>query len=154
VDISIHRHGDREERRTLEVSHEVVPHLDWPHLQQVCRMHREVEFVSGKRCGETTSVYQYALTSQPPELSSAAQLQGIWRGHWGIENRLHWVRDVTMGEDLCQVRLKNAPKNLAALRNTTLNLLRLHSFSNIAETCRHFSWHPEQALALLGIFLA
>ena len=153
-DIAIHRHGDREERRTLEVSSEIVPHLGWPTVQQVCRIHREVEYISGQRCGQTTSEWQYAITSQSAAQAGPAQLQALWRGHWQIENGLHWVRDVTLGEDACHIRVGHAPKNMAAVRNCVLNVLRLAHYSNIASACRSFAWHPKEALALLGISLA
>lgn len=165
------RHGDREERRTLEVSTEVVPYLaqqerldqdegeagtiaGWPALAQVCRIHREVAYVSGKRAGETTSEWAYALTSLPPAQADAARLEQLWRGHWTIENRLHYVRDVTLGEDACQVRSDRAPANLAACRNATLNLLRLAGVTNVAAALRRHAMYPRQALALLGIPLA
>ena len=152
--IAIDRHGDREERRTLEVSSEIVPHLDWPAIQQVCRIHREVEYISGRRCGETTQEWHYALTSQSPSQAGPAALQALWRGHWQIENGVHWVRDVTLGEDASHIRTGHAPKNVAAVRNCALNLLRLAHHTNIAAACRHFAWHPKEALAFLGILLA
>jgi predicted transposase YbfD/YdcC len=114
------RHGDREERRTLDCSTEVVPSLrqrerldaeageagtiaGWPALVQVCRIHRKVEYVSGAQAGTTRQQWAYALTSLPPERADAARLEQLWRGHWQIENGLHYVRDVTLGEDACQV---------------------------------------------------
>lgn len=165
------RHGDREERRTLEVSAEVVPYLaqherlnraegeagtiaGWHALAQVCRLHREVEYVSGARAGETTSVWAYALTSLPPEQADATRLEQLWRGHWQIENGLHYVRDVTLGEDASQVRSDRAPANLAACRNAALNLLRLAGVTNVAAALRRHAMYPRQALALLGIQLA
>jgi predicted transposase YbfD/YdcC len=165
------RHGDREERRTLEVSSEVVPYLarrerldreegeagtiaGWTALAQVCRIHREVEYVSGKRAGDTTSEWAYALTSLPPEQADAARLERLWRGHWQIENGLHYVRDVTLGEDACQVRANQAPANLAACRNIALNLLRLMGVTNIAAALRRHAMYPCQALALMGLSLA
>ena len=165
------RHGDREERRTLEVSTEVVPYLarrerldleegeagtiaGWSALAQVCRIHREVEYVSGKRAGDTTSEWAYALTSLPPNQADAARLEQLWRGHWQIENGLHYVRDATLGEDACQVRANHAPANLAACRNTALNLLRLTGVTNIAAALRRHAMYPRQALALLGLSLA
>jgi len=165
------RHGDREERRTLEVSTEVVPYLarrerldqeegeagtiaGWSALAQVCRIHREVEYVSGKRAGDTTSAWAYALTSLPPNQADAARLEQLWRGHWQIENGLHYVRDATLGEDACQVRANHAPANLAACRNTALNLLRLTGVTNIAAALRRHAMYPRQALALLGLSLA
>lgn len=165
------RHGDREERRTLECSTEVVPYLarrerldreegeagtlaGWPRLAQVCRIHREVEYISGKRAGQTTSEWAYALTSLSAEQADAVRLEQLWRGHWQIENGLHYVRDVTLGEDACQVRSDHAPANLAASRNAALNLLRLAGVTNIAAALRRHAMYPRQALALLGIHLA
>jgi predicted transposase YbfD/YdcC len=165
------RHGDREERRTLEVSTEVVAYLaqrerldreegeagtiaGWPALAQVCRIHREVEYVSGQRAGETTSEWAYALTSLPPEQGNAVRLEQLWRGHWQIENGLHYVRDVTLGEDACQVRSDRAPANFAACRNAALNLLRRSGVTNVAAALRRHAMYPRQALALLGLQLA
>jgi predicted transposase YbfD/YdcC len=162
------RHGDREERRTLECATEVVAYLaqaerldaqegeagtlaGWPALAQVCRIHREVAYVSGTHAGTTRQEWAYALTSLPPEQADAARLEQLWRGHWQIENGLHYVRDVTLGEDACQVRSDRAPANLAACRNTALNLLRLGGVTNIAAALRRHARHPRQALALMGI---
>ena len=73
------------------------------------------------------------------------------RGHWGIEQRLHWLRDVTQGEDLGQVRSANAPQALAAVRNTALALLRLEGEPNSAAARRSLAAHAEGALRLIGV---
>ncbi len=73
-----------------------------------------------------------------------------WRNHWAIENRSHYVRDVTLGEDACQIYRGHAPQNLAALRNATLALLRLHGHTNIAAGLRAYSWNLSRLLAILG----
>ena len=165
------RHGDREERRTLEVSTEVVASLaqpealhpaegeagaiaGWPALAQVCPIVREVAYVSGARAGQTQREVAYALTSLTPAHADAARLEHLWRGHWQIENGLHYVRDVTLGEDACQVRAGYAPANFAACRNTALNLLRRAGVTNVAAALRRHAMHPREALALLGIRLA
>jgi hypothetical protein len=162
------RHGDREERRTLETAVEVVDDLtepeqgqveeeqigDWPRLGQACRIVREVGYVGGVRAGETTREVAYAPTSLTPEQADPARLLGVGRGHWQIENGLHYVRDVTLGEDACQVRSGHAPAVFAACRNTTLNLLRQAGHTNIAAALRRRAMYPRQALALLGILLA
>ena len=67
---------------------------------------------------------------------------------------MQYVRDVTLGEDACQVRSDRAPANLAACRNTALNLLRLTGVTNVAAALRRHAMYPRQALALLGIPLA
>ena len=153
-DSALHRQGDRAERRTLAVSQDIGPHWDWPTVQQVCRIHREVACISGQRCGQTTSEWHGALTSQSAAQAGPAQLPALWRGHWQIENGLHWVRDVTLGEDACHIRTGHAPQNMAAVRNCVLNALRLAHHPNSAAACRSFAWHPKAALALLGIPLA
>jgi len=78
-------------------------------------------------------------------------LERLWRGHWQIENGLHYVRDVTLGEDACQVRSDRAPANLAACRNTALNLLRLAGVTNVATALRRHAMYPREALRLLGV---
>ena len=87
------------------------------------------------------------------EQASATCLLGLVRGQWTIENRSHWVRDVTFDEDRSQVRTGNVPQVMAALRNTAIGLLRLAGESNIAAACRRLAAQPEQALTLLGINL-
>ena len=94
---------------------------------------------------------QYAITSLSRSKADAALLLRHWRGHWGIENRLHWVRDVSFGEDKCQVSRGHAPQNLAAFRNATISLLRFAGFKEIAPTLRRFAHQPQKLLRFLGI---
>jgi hypothetical protein len=94
---------------------------------------------------------QYAITSVAPHRADAALLLARWRDHWGIENRLHWVRDVSFGEDLCQVKVGHAPQNLAAFRNAAISLLRLTGYQEIAPTLREFAYQPRKLLRFLGI---
>ena len=93
----------------------------------------------------------YAITSLTAEQADAARLLEIWRGHWRIENRLHWVRDVAFGEDLSQVRTESAPQLLAALRNLTIGVLRLSGVKNISAALRHYGWKPWEAQSLIGL---
>jgi predicted transposase YbfD/YdcC len=127
---------------------------EWPGLGQVCRIVREVAYVSGTRAGQTTRQEAFALTSLPPEQADPARLLAIWRGHWQIENSLHWVRDVTLGEDASPIRAGQAPATFAACRNTCLGLLRRAGHANVAAALRHYAMYPRKALALLGIRLA
>ena len=103
------------------------------------------------RKGVTGKETAYAITSLSPAQAGPRELLRLWRGHWGIENRLHYVRDVTMKEDASQVRSGAAPQVMAALRNTVLGLLRQVGTSNIAAALRHYSYKPLESLALLGI---
>ena len=137
-------HGRREVRR-LWASTALVGYLDWPGAQQVCAVERTVS-----RRGTHSREVRYLLTSQPPERAGAARLLRQRRGHWGIENRLHWVRDVTLGEDASQVRSGAAPEVLAALRNTVLAVLRHAGCTNIAAALRETGWQGDRALRLLG----
>ena len=91
----------------------------WPHLQQVCRLERK-RTVKGKRQVEVS----YAISSLSATDAGARRLLTISRGYWGIENRVHWVRDVTFDEDRCQVRTGAAPQVQAALRNLAISLVR------------------------------
>jgi hypothetical protein len=124
-------HGDRVEVRTLEVTTMLTGYLDRPGAAQVCRVRSEVK----ARGGLTTEV-SYAITSVPRERAGAATLLGWHRGHWGIENRAHYVRDVTMGEDANRTWSGSGPQVLAALRNAALNQLRMAGSSNIAASLR------------------
>jgi hypothetical protein len=82
-------------------------------------------------------------------VADAKRLLALDRGHWGIENGLHHVRDVTLGEDACRVRSQNAPQVLAAARNLALGLLRCLDFPSIASATRRIVMHPWEGLQLL-----
>ncbi len=138
------RHGDRTEVRQLWASAALAGYLRWPGLAQVCRIERIVR----RKAGRAREV-RYAVTSLAD--ASAARLLRLVRGHWRIENRLHYVRDVTMGEDASRVRTGAAPQVLAALRNAVLGLLRQHGWDNIAAALRHYAWQPAAARRLLGL---
>jgi hypothetical protein len=99
--------------------------------------------------GVTSVETGYAITSLKPNEANAGRLLRLSRQYWGIENRLHWVRDVTLGEDDSQVRTEAAPQVCAGLRNLVITLLRRSGATNIAAALRTFSGRPRQALALL-----
>lgn len=142
-----HGHG-RIERRRLTTSQALVGYSDWPGLQQVFRLERHTILLpSGQVRGETV----YGLTSLGPARADAARLLQLSRDHWRIENRSHWVRDVTFGEDHSQARCGSIPEVMAALRNTVIGRLRVSGAPNIAAACRTFAAQPTQALSLLGI---
>jgi len=116
-------------------------YLDWPGAKQVCLIER-VRRSRGKETAETVC----AVTSLGPDRASAERLLGIARGHWEIENRLHWVRDVSLGEDACRVRTGAAPQVLGGLRNTVLYILRATGLVRIAEALRHLAARPDEAV--------
>jgi hypothetical protein len=91
------------------------------------------------------------ITSAGPEWADAGALLDWWRGHWGIENRAHWVRDVTLGEDASRTRTASAPEVMAGLRNAAISLLRLSGATNIAAALRENLYHVRSLLTTLGI---
>ena len=91
------------------------------------------------------------ITSLPENEPNAQRLLGLTREHWGIENRLHYVRDVTLGEDGCRVRKGSAPQVLAAVRNAVIHLLAGVEAASPAAAIRRLNNHPEEALALLDL---
>lgn len=144
-----HKEHGRLEQRTLESSTALNSYLTWPGVAQVLRRTcRRVIISTGVIESETT----YGVTSLPRTLGGPKLVERFWRGHWTIENRLHYVRDETLGEDRCQVYTGSMPQVLATLRNGILSLLRYHGWSNIAEANRRYAASPQKALQLLGGF--
>ena len=139
-------HG-RIEIRRIRTTTRLTGYLDWPGAQQVCLLER-VRRSKGKETTETVC----AITSLGPESASASRLLAIARGHWEIENRLHWVRDMSLGEDACRVRTRNAPEILAAIRNAGLRLMRSSGRTEIAATLRRHAAKPDEALRLVMNF--
>lgn len=99
--------------------------------------------------GKTTIETGYGITSLPPDRADADTLLRLTRQHWGIENRVFYVRDVTFGEDHCRVRTGSAPVILSTLRNLALNLLNRHAVQNKAAALRRHAARPYEALALI-----
>lgn len=111
-------HG-RIEQRELTATSEIARYIDWPGAAQVCRI-RRIREIGGKQSDELV----YAVTSLTRGNASAGALLALNRKHWGVENCLHWHRDVTFSEDASRIRCDNAPQAMASLRNTALQLLR------------------------------
>jgi predicted transposase YbfD/YdcC len=144
------QHGGRIETRRLRASTALEGYLDWPGHAQVLELRRTV---TEKRTGKTRSEVAHAITSLGRERATARQLLEVWRSHWHIENRLHWVRDVTFDEDRSQVRAGHVPQVMATLRNIAISLLRISGAANIAAACRRYAAQPDLALAAVGIRL-
>jgi len=142
-------HG-RIEQRNITTSEALVGYSDWPGLAQVFELGRHVII---QNTGEERVEVVYGVTSRRPERATPGHLLALVRGHWQIENKSHWVRDVTFDEDRSQVRCGNIPQVMAALRNTAIGLLRWAGHTNIAAACRRLAAQPVQALALIGIVL-
>lgn len=140
-------HG-RIERRRLQTSTMLNEYVNWPGVEQVFQLERQV---TNKKTGEVTTQTVYGVTSLSEEEADAKQLLAFVRQHWHIENKSHWVRDVVFDEDHSQVRRGRLPHVMATLRNTVISLLRAHGIDRIAKSRRRFAARPDEAIALLGI---
>jgi predicted transposase YbfD/YdcC len=140
-------HG-RVDIRSIRVSSELKGYSDWPGLEQVFEI---------RRCWQSKGICKEAVrsgvTSLPALVAIPERLLKLKRGHWTIENGLHYVKDVTMGEDKSTVHADNGPKIMAALRNSAVSLLRRSGFSTIAARMRYNSTHPQAALEVLSLSL-
>jgi predicted transposase YbfD/YdcC len=140
-------HGRLEERQ-IRVSSELAGYSSWPYLEQVFEYTR-----TWTSKGVTKQQVRYGITSLPAEVSDAARLAALKRSHWQVENGLHWVKDVTLGEDLSQMHVGNGADVFAMVRNVAISLLRRAGYRTIAAQLRRYSGRPHEALALLGITL-
>ena len=136
-------HGRIERRIVKAVT--VTEGLQFPHAEQAIQIIRKTRRPGSRKWRTETC---YAITSLPARHAQPAQLAAWIRGHWKIENQLHWVRDVTFGEDLSQARTGTGPHIMASLRNLALSILRLAGHANIARALRHTARDPARALQL------
>ena len=138
-------HG-RLEQRELVASTELNEFLGaaWPGVEQVFRLQR-TSVRQGRRHPQTV----YGLTNLPPRHAGAARLMELVQRHWAIENRLHWRRDVTLGEDHCQVRKGSAPLVLAGLNNLVLALFDFLGVANVPQQMRRLDAQPGLAVRLV-----
>ena len=139
-------HG-RLERRTLRATTALNGYLDWPGVGQVGRVESVVD-----RGGERATEDRYFITSVPRPVAGAEGLLRWSRGHWTIENRSHYVRDVSMGEDASRIRKRSGPEVMAALRNLAIGLMRSDGAKNIAEAMRRNAARVGELFTKLGIF--
>jgi hypothetical protein len=111
----------------------------------------QVKLALGFTTGSTPhqSTFQWALKKIGP-----IRLLKLKRGHWGIENKLHWVKDVVLGEDKSPIHVGAGPQVVGAIRNTVLNVLRKGGHSKISAQLRRNSRNPIEALSLLGISIS
>ena len=124
--------------------------LDFPYTAEVFTTRREVtEMVSQKSRCETVR----GPSSLPVERATPACLLALSRGHWTIENRLHWVRDVTFDEDRSRVRTGAGAQVMASIRNLVISLLRIAGARYIAPALRRCPRSDPQALRLIGLRL-
>jgi predicted transposase YbfD/YdcC len=142
-------HGRIEQRQIITTS--VLADCDlWPGLDQAFKIERQIV---EQKSGNVRNEAVYGISSLSRERATAGVVLAINRGHWSIDNKRHWVRDVTYDEARSQVRKGSIPQVLAALRNTAISLLRWSGESNIAAAGRRFAAQPWAALALIGIHI-
>ena len=137
-------HGRVEIRTTKVVT--IAAGILFPHASQAMQIIRKSRPLKGRKW---TTETVYAVTDLGSEHAQPHQLAAWLRGHWAIENRLHWVRDVTWAEDLSQIRTASGPQVMATLRNLAITLLRLTGAINIAAATRHQARDHYRPITLL-----
>ena len=142
------RQGARPDREAVDRDHLVarrVPGLGLARLRQVYRLTRE------RRIGEEVEIeVVLGITSLPRERAGAKELLGLTRGHWGIENGLHGVRDGTLREDASRIRKGSATQVMAVVRNIVVFLFHRLGHKSAAAATRHYVCHPEKSLEILS----
>ncbi len=137
-------HHGRLEERILTASSLLADYSTWPYLAQVFKLERRVTVR-----GTTTVELRYGVTSLPAAVADAQRLLEVARAEWGIENGLHYRRDVSLGEDASRMRRGRAPQVIAALNNTVIGLTALHGVRNLPKSQRDFAYRFDRALAHL-----
>jgi len=139
-------HG-RQEQRTLISSELLNQYLDWPGVGQVIQRICERQVIKSK---DSSRKVTYGITSLNRRRALPKQLEAFWRGYWTVENRSHYVRDETMGEDRGQIHQGNSPQALAALRNGIITMFRHQVWSSIAEALRYSNAYVQETLFSIG----
>jgi predicted transposase YbfD/YdcC len=139
-------HG-RLEVRTLTISHEMRDYLDWPYLEQVFKLERTVAYL---KSGVTKTKVIYGFTSLSPDQVTAMQLLKLIRSYWGIENGLHYRRDVTLQEDATRMSNTNLAHSMASINNLVLGLFCQQSrFGFLPAARRYYSANLVEAFGLI-----
>lgn len=142
VDITTERRSGRVTTRTVSVFDDLSGiNSEWTGLARLVKVER-----TGTRAGQPYEQIAYYISSL--NLQAAQFAQGI-RGHWGIENRLHWVKDVVLQEDSSKMRQGNAPANLSIIRSLAIAILRYNGYSSITTAVRMIGHNLEQILRLI-----
>ena len=151
-------HGRRETRSHLVMDAPDSIKALFPHAAQVARVirTRTVTFWKGNgktrtRVTETHTETVYLITSLTAREAAPEHIAACIRRHWGIENEVHLVRDVTLREDSCKVRAGSRPRVLATLRNLSMGLIRQAGYDGIAATIRDAEYDSTLLLALLRL---
>jgi hypothetical protein len=141
-------HG-RIETRTIFVMQGAPAGFSFPFVEQSFRIDRTRSNLAGKLLSSETV---YGITSLSVSSNSPSQILGYSRTHWAIENSSHYVRDVSMGEDLSRIRTGAAPQVMATLRNLVMGLLRLAGIPGIAKGMRKLGFQGRRTvLRMIGL---
>ena len=138
-------HG-RCEIRYLCATAELAALLDWPHVAQVFMVIR-----SWARKGEVKQEIHWGITSLPAGVADVERLLELRRGHWRIENSLHYIKDQTLREDASPIHKGEGPAIMSVLRDMVVSLVHQAGYQQVAARLRHYSRHPLEALTLLGL---
>lgn len=136
----------RLETRILTTTTLANTHLSWPGVKQALRLERITV-----RDGKSTHTVSYAITSVDRQRASTADLLTWYRGRWKVENTAFWVRDMTLGEDLCRIRSGTAPDAFSRIRNAAINTIKALGETNVAATLRKFAFRNDLIFTTLGI---
>jgi predicted transposase YbfD/YdcC len=143
---SVNKGHGRLETRTLTVSNQLKDFLKWPYLEQVFKLERRFVFL---KTGHIQQQVEYGFTSLTREEITPIQLLNKIRSYWGIENGLHYRRDVTLREDATRLTKGKSGQAMACLNNILLGILLSHKkYRTIPSARRYFSAHPAEALDL------
>ena len=145
VDVTRDKGHGRVESRTVKIT-AVAVGIAFPHARLAIQVIRRRRSLTGRKWRTETV---YAITDLDQAQIRPDEIADIIRSHWHIENRLHWVRDVTFAEDHSQIRTGHGPAVMATLRNLAISIHRRHGAINIAAATRRVSRHPGRALPLL-----
>lgn len=134
------------------MSDELKGYIEFPYGEQVFKLERVRKQIREGVIKKEEKEIIYGITSLSRERADPKRLLELNRGHWEIENRLFWVRDVTFDEDRSRIRKKNGTEIMSSLRNLVISLIRIEGrFRYIPSALRYFSMHVDEAMRLLGI---
>jgi len=140
-------HGRLEERR-ITVSSQLKDYVDWPYLEQAFKLERRFLYI---KTGQIKKETLYGITSLPKTQASPEMLLAIVRAEWGIENGLHYRRDVTFQEDHVRMTRGKAGRAMAVINNLVIGLLARQGYENYASARRWYDAHPTDALDLIWL---
>lgn len=144
---TVDKHHGRLEERTITLSSMLNDYLDWPLVQQVFKMERRF---THSNTGKVHQETQYGITSLTVEQANPEKMLEFVRSEWGIENGLHYRRDVTFHEDKTRMTLKTLARSMAIINNLVIALLHNQGFTNHAQARRLFDAKPFAALTLIS----